>query len=103
MAKKAVSVTLDENNVLWLKGRARLSSGGTLSQTLDQLITQARTGRVLPGRPPSVVGLVDLSDDPDLSKAEATVKQFWDQRHDGFAVHEEPPRPRNAKRKRRRG
>lgn len=78
MAKKAVSVTLDEANVLWLKSRARIS-GGNVSDTLDQLITKARGGRAQLGPFPSVVGTVDLSDDPDLTKADAAVREWFDE------------------------
>ena len=78
MAKKAMSVTLDEANVLWLKGRARIVAGNNVSELLDQLVTEARTARG-GGKPPypSVVGMVDLSDDPTLEKAEAFVKDYW--------------------------
>jgi hypothetical protein len=80
MARKAVSVTLDEMNLLWLKGRCRISSGGNLSEELDRLITAARFGKG--GVAPvvrSAVGMVDLSDDPDLEKADAAVRAMWDE------------------------
>jgi hypothetical protein len=80
MPKKAVSVTLDEMNLLWLKGRSRISSGGNLSEELDKLITAARFGKggVVPVVR-SAVGMVDLSDDPDLEKADAAVRAMWDE------------------------
>ena len=80
MPKKAISVTLDEMNVLWLKGRARITSGNNVSEELDKLITKARAGQrgVVPV-PTSVVGMVDLSDDPNLEKADAAIKQMWDE------------------------
>jgi hypothetical protein len=43
MSKKAVSLTLDEANVLWLKGRTY--GGGNLSAAVDDLIAAARAGR----------------------------------------------------------
>lgn len=107
MAKKAVSVTLDAANVLWLKGRARVS-GGNVSEALDQLVTKARTGQS--GPPPvatSIVGMIDLTDDPELLKADAAVREWFDEylsRQPFFTVNEEPPRgARRPKAKRKRG
>jgi hypothetical protein len=101
MAKKAVSVTLDAANVLWLKGRARVS-GGNVSEALDQLITKARTGQSGPhASPASVVGLVDLSDDPDLSKADAAVREMFDASLGRCLVHENPARVTASRKKRK--
>ena len=103
MAKKAVSVTLDDANVRWLKGRARIS-GGNVSDALDKLITQARTGGRLAGPHTSVVGTIDLGDDPDLLKADAAVQAwFAESLSSPFEVHEEPPAPKAARRKKSRG
>jgi len=103
MPKKAVSVTLDAANVLWLKGRARMS-GGNVSDALDKLITQARTGAKAVGPWPSVVGMVDLGDDPDLLKADAAVKEwFAEYLAKPFEVNEDRPatgRPVTAKKPR---
>ena len=44
MNKRAVSVTLRPDNVLWLKTRVKASGGRSLSQALDEIITEARTG-----------------------------------------------------------
>jgi hypothetical protein len=100
MPKKAVSVTLDEANVLWLKGRARLS-GGNVSDALDKLITSARTPRGGVAATSSVMGMVDLSDDPLLEQADAAVRAWFD---DYLAkpleVHEDPPKAARAKKKR---
>ena len=101
MPKKALSVTLDTANVVWLKGRARLA-GGNLSDALDKLVTHARTGRgpVL-GTNSSVVGLVDLSDDPKLTKADAAVREgFAEYLARQFTVHEDPPGATRLKKKR---
>lgn len=106
MPKKALSVTLDEANVLWLKGRARIA-GGNVSDALDKLITNARAGRSRPlGAAPSVVGMVDLTDDPDLSKAEAVIKEHWAEYWAklDFEVNEAlPTKPGPVKAKKRRG
>jgi hypothetical protein len=95
MSKKALSVTLDTANVVWLKGRARLT-GGNVSDALDKVITHARTGSGVPlaAANSSVVGLVDLSDDPLLTKADAAVRDgFNDYLTKSFEVHEDPPQP----------
>ena len=93
MPKKALSVTLDTANVAWLKGRARLA-GGNVSDALDKVVTLVRTGAGAPlgGANTTVIGMVDLSDDPLLEKADQAVR-------DGFAdylspsqVHEDPPK-----------
>jgi hypothetical protein len=93
MPKKAMSVTLDVANVMWLKGRARLS-GGNVSDALDKLITHARTGGGVPlaAANSSVVGMVDLSDDPLLAKADGAVRAWFDEYLSRpFEVHEDPP------------
>jgi hypothetical protein len=79
MSRRAVSVTLDEANLTWLRGRARVTAGGNLSQTLDRLVTDARTGgQVKPVR--SAVGLVTIpADDPDLSKAKAAIRELFEE------------------------
>lgn len=79
MSRKAVSVTLDEMNLTWLRGRARVISKGNLSEALDRLLTDARTG----GRRTAVrsaVGLTTLPpDDPDLAKVKAAVRQLFEE------------------------
>lgn len=79
MSKRAVSLTLGEENLLWLKGHA-VHSHGTLSAILDRLISEARAGRL--GSPPSarsVVGTIDLAaDDPTLARADAAIRDVFD-------------------------
>ena len=101
MPKKAVSVTLDEANVLWLRGRARLS-GGNVSDALDKLITHARMGKGSRLTTPiSVMGMVDLSDDPLLEKADGAVREWFDEYlAKPFEVTEDPPKPVRPKKKR---
>jgi hypothetical protein len=105
MPKKALSVTLDQANVAWLRGRARLA-GGNLSDALDKLVTHARTGRgALVCTNTSVVGMVDLVDDPTLAKADAAVRDgFADYVSRQFMLHEDPPATdRRTRVKNRRG
>jgi hypothetical protein len=62
--KRAASLTLDSENLLWLKGQAAASPGGTVSGVVDRLVTEARlAGRASPDSVRSVVGSIDLPDD----------------------------------------
>jgi hypothetical protein len=77
MPKRAVSVTLDEANLLWLKGRGY--GQGNLSAALDDLITAARAGRFgAPAAVRTVVGTIDLAaDDPRLERADGVVRDLF--------------------------
>ena len=101
MGRRAVSVTLDDSNLLWLRGRARVTSEGNLSKALDRLITDARTGggQAKPVR--SAVGLVTLpADDPDLSKGKAAVRALFEE---SLSRPLYAPRRKKAPKARRRG
>ena len=76
MPRKGVSVTLDHENLLWLKSRTLAIKGRSLSETLDDLVTAARTnGVVPPAAVRSVVGTVDIAaDDPGLETADAYIQ-----------------------------
>ena len=93
MPKKAVSLTLDEANLLWLKGRARVLAGGSLSEAVDQLIDEARAGRLGAAEPPrSVVGTIDVPDDRVLSQAAGELRGLFDvSLARPFMVHEDRP------------
>jgi hypothetical protein len=69
-----VSLTLDEANLLWLKGRGY--GHGNLSAAVDDLITAARAGQFgVPAAARSVVGTIDLAaDDPRLERADRAVR-----------------------------
>jgi hypothetical protein len=76
MPKKAVSLTLDEANLLWLKGRGY--GRGNLSAAIDDLITEARAGRLGGTIARSVVGTIDLpAEDPLLDRADAAVRDLF--------------------------
>lgn len=80
MPRKAVSVTLDEINLTWLRGRARVSSKGNLSEALDRLVTEVRTGGGPDRAVRSVAGTVRLpADDPDLKKAKAAIRALFEE------------------------
>jgi|SRR4029453_10922721 hypothetical protein len=77
MTKKAVSLTLDEANLLWLKGQGY--GRGNLSAAVDDLITEARLGRLgKRSAARSVVGSVDIAvDDPKLEQADAAIRELF--------------------------
>lgn len=103
MAKRAISLTLEEANLLWLKGRARVLAGGSLSGAVDHLIDEARAGRlgaIAPAR--SVVGTIDVPDSAALAAgAEAIRSLFTGSLHRAPDVHEPRVSPRAAKRARK--
>lgn len=74
MPKQALSVTLDETNLLWLKGRAAATKRRSLSEALDAVLTAARLGGRGAEAARSVVGTVDIAvEDPDLEHADTYV------------------------------
>ena len=74
MPKKPLSVTLDETNILWLRGRARSGKERSLSEALDGVVTAARTSGH-GGDVRSVVGTIDISpEDPELRQADAVIQ-----------------------------
>jgi hypothetical protein len=77
MARSAISVTLQDDNVIWLKGRAG-AAGESVSALLDQLVSAARqSGQLGPAR--SVVGTIDIdSSDPLLTGADAAVVAMFE-------------------------
>jgi hypothetical protein len=78
MPKQAISVTLDADNLTWLKGRAGAAGLRSVSELLDQLVTAAReSGRVGPAR--SVVGTIDIdANDPLLEGADDVVRGMYE-------------------------
>jgi hypothetical protein len=76
--KQAISVTLDPDNLTWLKGRAVAGNVRSVSELLDQLITAARqSGRAGEGQ--SVVGTIDIDPgDPMLDGADSAVRRLFE-------------------------
>jgi hypothetical protein len=75
MPKKAVSITLDQSNLLWLKGRARVLAGGSLSEAVDQLIDEARAGKLGAAEESrSVAGTIEIPDEATLTAASAALR-----------------------------
>ena len=78
MAKKPVSVTIDSDNLLWLRGRALGGKRRSLSEALDEVVRAARLGGG-PGEVRSVVGTIDIAaSDPDLTGADAEIAALYD-------------------------
>src|SRR5438105_1286814 len=77
MGKRAISVTLEVDNVRWLKGRAGAAGLRSVSELLDRIVTDAR-GRPGPSR--SVKGTIDIDpSDPDLRGADAAVRELFEE------------------------
>ena len=74
MPKLPISVTLEAENLLWLRARTTATKRRSLSDLLDEIVTAARVsthGHSIR----SVVGTVDLPpDDPDLTHAKASLR-----------------------------
>jgi hypothetical protein len=79
MPKRALSVTLDESNLVWLKGLTQRSGARSLSETLDRLVTAAREdGAAARGAAQSVVGTIDISAaDPSLDEADDALRDLF--------------------------
>ncbi len=97
MSKQAISVTLEADNLTWLRGRARASTR-SVSETLDRLIVSVRKGGGA-AEARSVAGSIAIgADDPRLLSADAALRSLFASRL-GLTAG---PRPR-GKPKRRRG
>jgi hypothetical protein len=91
--KKAISITLTHDNLLWLKGRATARTGGNVSEMLDGLIRDARAaGRMDPASVKSVAGTIDLPDDESLEKADSYVRAMFDRSLSRPTLVRETPR-----------
>ena len=74
MGKQAISVTLQSDNLTWLKARAGSGQARSVSELLDRLISEARArGGAGPVR--SVVGTIDVDpSDPLLLEADEAIR-----------------------------
>jgi hypothetical protein len=76
MPKRPVSVTLDVDNLLWLRARAAGRKRRSLSDALDEIVTAARTGPHGVEASRSVVGTIDIAaDDPGLLRGNAYIRE----------------------------
>lgn len=77
MPKQPISVTIDTENLIWLKARARSGQARSVSDVIDRLVTGARTGGT-GGEARSVVGTIDVDpSDPLLLKADEAVRALF--------------------------
>jgi hypothetical protein len=107
MPKAPISVTLERDNLLWLRGRAATAKHRSVSDALDQIVTEARlAGRTSDAGARSVVGTIDVDDgDPLLSGADEYVQGLFDESlRRPWLVRDAPPRTaRRGRRQSRRG
>jgi hypothetical protein len=99
--KRAISVTIGEDNLLWLKGQAGASASGSVSEVIDRLIADARAaGRTDAAAIRTVVGSIDLPhEDGDLAEADAYVRGVFDRSLARPMLVRERPPARKAKRR----
>lgn len=77
MPKNAISVTLDADNLTWLKARAGAGEARSVSDLLDRIVTDART-RGTGGGVTSVVGTIDVDpSDPLLLRADDAIAALF--------------------------
>jgi hypothetical protein len=101
--RKPISVTLGEDNLLWLRGQAARTAKGSVSELLDRIVSEARAaGRTDAAAMRSVVGSVDLpDDDPDLAGANAYIRTlFAASARQPMVVRERQPAMRKGKKTR---
>ena len=100
--RKAISITLSADNLLWLRGQAARSARGSVSELLDRLVAEARQGgRTDPSAVRSVVGTIDIPDeDADLRGADAYIRTtFSASLREPMVVREWPSGARRAKKR----
>ena len=77
--RKAISITLSEDNLLWLRGQAAQTMKGSVSELLDKIVSQTRSaGWSEPMAVKSVINTIDLpEDDPNLEQADAYIRSAF--------------------------
>lgn len=99
MPKRAISVTLRDDNLVWLRGQSRAARHRSVSETLDRLVADARAGGRASGAPSrSVKSTIRiLGNDPSLARADAVVRALF---RIGPPIDEKPPAQRGQARRR---
>src|SRR4029077_20564231 len=78
MTTQAISVTLDADNLTWLKGRAGAGGVRSVSELLDQLVTAGRESR-RSGAARTGVTTIDIDEnDPMLETADGVVRTMFE-------------------------
>lgn len=104
--RKAISVTLGADNLLWLRGQAGVTARGSVSDVLDRIVSRARAaGEGESTAVRSVVETIDLPEnDPDLEAASLHIRSvFADSARRPMLVRERPAASRMTAKKPRRG
>ena len=103
MAKRPVSVTLEESNLVWLKGLTERSGARSLSETLDRLVTRTREGGTAGARGArSIVGTIDIPPgDAALTEADDEVRELFARSLSRPIVARETRASRSTRRRRR--
>ena len=79
IVKKPISITVEIDNLRWVKGQAARTPRGSASEVIDRLISEARlAGHSHPGAIRSVVGTIHLPDDDSLERPDPAVKAMFD-------------------------
>jgi hypothetical protein len=103
--RRPISVTLDEENLLWLRAVAVASAQGNLSRALDRILREARLARradVGGGR--SVQGTIGpVPDDSELEKAAEEIRAMFESSASRALVARERPPVAARRAARRRG
>ena len=93
-------MTLDHDNLLWLRGRVAAGASGSVSELVDHLVSQARTSGVAGEKAiRSVVGTIDIAAaDPDLLEADTYVRALVNRSvRRPLLVRERPHRKRRSR------
>ena len=78
MNKQAISVTLEADNLAWVRSRALAAGRLSVSEMLDRLIEEARPSGAEAGPGRSVVGTVEVApEDPELLTADAAIRALF--------------------------
>lgn len=77
--RKAISLTLSHDNLLWLKGQATRTAKGSISEVLDGIVREARkSGGAQRDSVRSVANTIDLpEDDPNLEQADGYIRALF--------------------------
>lgn len=77
MNKQAISVTLESENLSWLRTQAAVRGCRSVSQLLDHLIADARR-QMIQSPVQSVVGTVKIDPgDPELQEADKVIRALF--------------------------
>ena len=78
MNKQAISVTLEADNLAWVRSRALAAGRLSVSEMLDRLIEEARASGAGAGPGRSVVGTVEVApEDPELLTADEAIRALF--------------------------